>query len=129
MNLNTKTRTGQLCSTRNARPLRSLAQTSRFFYIVTFVFLVYGVEVVLHAAAESVPGPGRAKLTTVGKVREQVRVVSDAVRDAGLKMGSHNKVAGVRRKWSDRRAAMQQALRFNSTLVELKPWIANASIR
>ena len=84
---------------------------------------------VLHAAAESISGPGRAKLTTVGKVRGQVRVVSGAVGDAGLPMGSHNKVAGVRRKWTDRRAAMQQALRFNSTLVELKPRIANASIR
>lgn len=84
---------------------------------------------VLHAAAESISGPGRAKLTRDGKVRGQVRVVSDAVGDAGLPIGSHNKVAGVRRKWTDRRAAMQQALRFNSTLVELKPRIANAFIR
>jgi hypothetical protein len=70
------------------------------------------------AAAAPVAPPAGAGLRTAAQGTKQARYQISAA--PGLPIGSHLRIAGARRSWLDRRAAMEQALAVNVSRVENK---------
>ena len=79
------------------------------------------VPTALTAAAAPVSLPAGAGLRIAAQGTRQARSqISGADAAPGLPIGSHQRIAGARRSWLDRRAAMEQALAENVSQVENK---------